>query len=130
MKFAELEGKVPSRSLAAIWPPTRAARAGCRNETPTPRRIRPGVPCRELAGKLARLETEVGVSLEEKEGKERELAGMLERFQSEIDQLNEKKRELEVGIFPAFFRSKVCGRCVRSFPAKTFPSKRNARNWT
>lgn len=84
----------------------------------------------ELAGKLARLETEVGVSLEEKEGKERELAGMLERFQSEIDQLNEKKRELEVGIFPAFFRSKVCGRCVRSFPAKTFPSKRNARNWT
>lgn len=84
----------------------------------------------ELAGKLARLETEVGVSLEEKEGKERELAGMLERFQSEIDQLNEKKRELEVGIFPAFFRSKVCGRCVRSFPAKMFPSKRNARNWT
>lgn len=53
MKFVELEGKVPSRSLAAIWPPTRAARAGCRNETPTPRKIRPGVPYRELAGKLA-----------------------------------------------------------------------------
>lgn len=84
----------------------------------------------ELAGTLTRLEKEVGVALEEKEGKERELAGMLERFQSEIDQLKEKRRELEVRFLAGFLRSNVCARCARSFPAKMFPSKKNARNWT